>query len=365
MKKIIKVAACSLMAAMLVTGCSEKAEETTAAGAGAEAAATVAVEPVVEVVPDGQESVELGEYKGLEYVPVNYEVTDEDVELEIQGLLEANSTVVQVNRAAQEGDIVNIDYVGKKDGVAFDGGTAAGYDLKLGSDSFIDGFEDGLIGVEEGQTVNLDLTFPEVYHSEELAGQAVVFEVTVNSVKEEIPAVLSDSFVAQYTDYTTVEECREGMKKELQDYVDQLADNQKKNELWTQVIETTKVTVAESEVDSYFHDLYDGYAKEAEEMGMEMEVYVGYFGVDLETFTADMTRMAQEAIKNAAICRAIGEAEGMTITDEDRESLAEELGYGDAEVMISMTSEAIVDNYIWSEKVIEFIAENAVAVTAE
>ncbi len=369
MKKIFKMAACGLMAAMLVTGCSKEAEEaaTTAAVEGTETAAAeeTEAETVVEVVPDGQESVELGQYKGLEYIPIDYTITDEDVEMEIQALLEANPVVVEVDRPAQEGDVVNIDYVGKKDGVAFDGGTDQGYDLELGSDSFIDGFEDGLIGVEKGQAVSLNLTFPEVYHSEELAGQDVVFDVTVNSVKESIPSTLSDSFVAQYTQYTTVDEYREGLRKELQEYVDQLGDTQMKNELYAQILDTSKVTVAESAVQGYFDDLYDGYAREAEQYSMDMDTYVSYFGVDLDTFKADMNRMAQEAVMNQAICSAIAEAEGITITDEDRQALAEELGYGDVEVMINMTSEAIVDNYIMSEKVIEFVAENAKAVEAE
>lgn len=143
----------------------------------------------------------LGEYKGVAYTPASVEITDEQVDKEVQKL--ADSNLVEVDRPAAEGDTVNIDYVGKKDGVAFDGGTASGYDLKLGSNTFIDGFEDGLIGAVKGQKLDLDLTFPEGYPSEDLAGQAVVFEVTVNAVKT--PSELNDDLVRANTDYKTLE----------------------------------------------------------------------------------------------------------------------------------------------------------------
>lgn len=363
MKKMIKMAACGLVAAMLVTGCSKEAEKTETGATGA--AAETVEETIVEMVPDGQESIELGAYKGLEYTSVGYEITEEDVEMEVQALLDAHPVIVEVKRPAAEGDVVNIDYVGKKDGVAFEGGTAQGYDLKLGSNSFIDGFEDGLIGAEAGQTVNLDLTFPEVYHSAELAGQAVVFEVTVNSIKEHIPATLSNSFVAQYTQYTTVEEYRTGLKEELQAYMDSMSENQMKSELWTQILDTTKVTVSQSAVEEYAKELYDGYVKEAERNSMDIETYISYYGVDLESFKKDMNVMAQGELKTASICRAIADAEGLVITDEDRQELAEQTGYESVEAMIEMNGEFMVDNYILSEKVIQFVVENAVAVTAE
>lgn len=364
MKKMFKMAACGLAAAMLVTGCSKKAETTET---GAEASATIAVETesIVEVVPDGQESVELGEYKGLEYTDFSYEVTDDDVEYEIQTILDANPVIAQVNRAAQEGDIVNIDYVGKLDGVAFDGGTAAGQNLELGSNSYIDGFEDGLIGVEKGQTVNLNLTFPEEYHSAELAGKSVVFEVTVNEVKEQIPSSLSDSFVAQYTQYTTVEELRAGLREEMEAYVAELTETQMKNELYTQILDNAKVTISESQLQEYFDVLYKNYEMQAEYYGVDMDTMAAQYGLDLDTFKAQLTEMAKESAMNQQIFNAIASAEGITIAEQDREDLVAELGYESLEQMIETAGELVVDNYILSEKVMDFLAEHAVAVKAE
>ena len=142
-------------------------------------------------------TAQLGEYKGVSVLVQSTEVTDEEVEEEIQKNLDDNPDFVEVDRPAEEGDTVNIDYKGTQDGVEFAGGTGEDTDLVLGSGDFIDGFEDGLIGAVKGETRELDLTFPEDYHEEALAGQAVVFEVTVNAVKEEQAAVLDDAFASE------------------------------------------------------------------------------------------------------------------------------------------------------------------------
>ena len=154
-------------------------------------------------------------------------MTDEEVEEEIQKNLDDNPDFVEVDRPAEEGDTVNIDYKGTQDGVEFAGGTGEDTDLVLGSGDFIDGFEDGLIGAVKGETRELDLTFPEDYHEEALAGQAVVFEVTVNAVKEEQAAVLDDAFVQRVSDFDTVEEYREDIRSELQSDKEKTAESQK------------------------------------------------------------------------------------------------------------------------------------------
>ena len=152
MKKSLKVSICGLMAAVLVSGCSAKtdspAESTTAVQeSGSE-------EAVSSLTLDPGEVVTLGQYKGVSYTPVSQDVTDEEVEEQLTALVNANPTITEVDREAKNGDIVNIDYVGKKDGVAFDGGTASGYDLTLGSQTFIEGFEEGLVGVKAGQKLD-------------------------------------------------------------------------------------------------------------------------------------------------------------------------------------------------------------------
>ena len=140
----------------------------------------------------------LGTYKGVEVKKNSTEVTPEELEQRIQGILDANPEYIEItDRPAQNGDIVNIDFVGMKDGEAFDGGTAEDFPLELGSNSFIDGFEEGLVGAEAGSELSLNLTFPEDYFNADLAGQEVVFDVTVNSIEEKKEAVLDENFVRE------------------------------------------------------------------------------------------------------------------------------------------------------------------------
>ena len=166
MRKLKLFCLCGLTAAVLMTGCAGSTDSNVNLG-----------------------SATVSEYRGVKINVAAPEVTDDEVDQKIQTNLNQNPNEIEVDRAAAEGDIVNIDYKGTKDGEAFDGGTAEGQDLTLGSGSMIDGFEDGLIGTKKGETKTLDLTFPEDYREESLAGQAVQFEVTVNSVKEKQDAV--------------------------------------------------------------------------------------------------------------------------------------------------------------------------------
>ena len=157
----------------------------------------------------------LGDYKGIEVTKTPVEVSDEEVDAAILSERESHTTYDDVDRAVQDTDKVNIDYVGTKDGVAFDGGTAQGQELVIGSNQFIDGFESGLIGAKKGDEVTLDLTFPESYGNADLAGQAVVFKVTVNNVQEKNMPELDEAFVQEVSEFKTVDEYKESKKQSL------------------------------------------------------------------------------------------------------------------------------------------------------
>lgn len=306
------------------------------------------------------DSVKLGEYKGVSYTPVPVEVTDEQVEAEIQGLLDEHAVETEVDRAAKEGDIVNIDYVGMKDGVAFDSGTSSGYDLELGSGSFIDGFEDGLIGAVKGQELSLNLTFPEGYGNKELAGQDVVFDVTVNEVKESKPAVLSDAFIKENTESATIDEYRKVTKENLLAAAQADAEDRKKSEVFQKVMESSEVTVADATVDAYYNEQLSNYESQASQAGIDLETMVSYYGSDLDTFKSQLRAMSEEASKQNLVVKAIADAEGIAIAEEDKDALATEFGYTDKDNMVEMVGDTIVNNYILTEKVVSFIAENAV-----
>lgn len=372
MKKSLKVCMWGLAAVMMVSGCSKKAEstpETTPAVTDASVETTgdssdetgteaQAQEPPVLVDPGKVEK--LGDYKGVTFTPLSTEVTDQDVEDRIQSLIAAYPEYQEVERAAQERDVVNIDYVGKKDGVAFEGGTGEGYDLTLGSGQFIDGFEDGLIGAVKGQELNLDLTFPEQYHSEELAGQAVVFEVKVNEVKEQVEPELNDAFIAEHTDSATVEEYRKAVREEMEQMALSNADNQKKSDVFLKVIDDSEVTTPEESIQTTFEQQKSSYEQQAQMFGIDLDTLVSYYGMDLESFESELMELAKEICKQNAVVKAIAEAENITVEDSDREALAEEFGYPDVDTMIENAGADNVDNYIQTEKVVQFIADNAV-----
>lgn len=337
MKKVLKVCVCGLMAAMLVAGCAKKESESTEAS-----------------------NVKLAEYKGVTYTPASTEVTDEDVEMNIQNFLQAMGTDAEVDRAAADGDTVNIDYVGLKDGVAFEGGTASASDLVLGSGSFIEGFEEGLVGSVKGQELSLNVTFPADYPSEDLAGQAVVFDVTVNAVKEFVPAVLNDELVAGNTDYKTVDELRTGLKADLIANAELNALNQKKNDVFMKVINESEITVVDADVDTYYNEQLAVYEEQAKLAGTDMATMVSMYGMTEDIFKEQLKVMAKEAVRQKQVTDAIAAKENITVTEEDKVQLAVDMGYESKEVMIEQAGEKVVNDYILTEKVVTFIADNAV-----
>ncbi len=366
MKKIWKICTCSLMAMMLAAGCSKQTDNTVSTAVvdttGAETSTESKAESEAQTTAQGsqEDQVELGEYKGIAYTPASTEVSDEEVNAEMQALADANPIINEVDRAAAEGDVVNIDYVGMKDGVAFDGGTASGFDLTLGSGDFIAGFEEGLIGTVKGQEVSLNLTFPEEYFNKDVAGQEVVFDVTVNAVKESVPVELDDHFVAKYTDYKTVEEFRRATRENLEQYAADSAEEQKKSDVFQKVMENAKVTVSEETIQKYFDEQWKVYEEQAAAFGIDMEKLAGFYYMDLEAFKEQIKEVAGAAAKQNAVLKAIAEAEKITIQEEDREKAAEDFGYESVEAMVESAGQDAVDNYIISEKVIEFLADQAV-----
>lgn len=231
--------------AAAASGCGKKTgTETTAA----ESTAAETEEYVAE------SSVKLGEYKGIAVTVTEASVTDEEVENQIQQVLNSKAEYREVDRAAQTGDQVNIDYKGLLDGEAFEGGTAEGYDLTLGSGSFIDGFEDGLVGAVKGDQKDLNLTFPDPYpKNPDLAGKAVVFEVTVNAVKERSVPELTDEFVASVSpDDGTVEKYRESTRENLLEQKQLSIDNQRDTDILNAVVDNSEVVCSTASIDEAY-----------------------------------------------------------------------------------------------------------------
>lgn len=321
-------------------------------------------------VPVGNKGeIELGEYKGItvEYAESTekVEVTDEEVETKVTTFLEQNKTSKEIkNRAVKDGDTVNIDYKGTKDGVAFEGGTAEGYDLVIGSKSFIDGFEDGLIGVKIGETKKLNLTFPEEYSNEELAGQKVVFEVKVNSIHVENTPELTDELVAEKTEYKTAEEYKAGIKADLLSHKEWQVKLAKWSACWEAAVNNATVKSFEkTEVEELKQEMTDYYTQMAQYYGMELEDYVTNMGYTMEDFEKEAELSARTEAKKRMVAKKIAELENITVTDEDYKNgvtgIRKAYGYESDEAVIEKVTEERLKEDFLTYKVEELISNNA------
>ena len=330
----------------------------TAGGSGSSAALT----PVEKEPYDALKYVDLGEYKGLEVSKAQIDVDDDTLENVLASELAGQAYQQEVtDRPAKEGDTVNIDYKGTKDGVAFEGGTAQGYDLTLGSGRFIDGFEDGLIGAETGETLKLDLTFPDPYKSNpDLAGQPVVFEVTVNKITETITPELTDEYAAANSDYATAEEYREGLREVMR-------EQNKKNAVVDALTAQAKFQDPPENLTAYYqYDMIQQTSYQA----------AAYYGLSFEQFleASEMTQeqyleanadQIEENVRRDILMEAIIALEKLELTDQEFDEgvaeVAESYGRTEEDV-ISIIGEAVLrENFLWN-KAVDLLAENAVEV---
>ncbi|MDD3221939.1 MAG: trigger factor [Clostridia bacterium] len=264
--------------------------------------------------------VELGEYKGVEIEKVNTEVTDEDMDKEIESVRKQNSREITVERPAKDGDTVMIDYAGSVDGELFDGGSAEGQALVLGSNTFIPGFEEQLVGVAAGADVDVNVTFPEEYHAPELAGKAAVFKVKVNEVKEtELPEV-DDEFAQDISDFETLAEYKEDLKKRLTERKEQEAKAEKQQKVMDVVVGNAKMDIPDAMVRKSTDEMMNEYAQQLSSQGLSMDIYFQYTGMTPEQLAEQMKPQAIANIKNRLVLDAIAAAENIEITDEDVEA---------------------------------------------
>ena len=377
MKKRAIMISMLLVMALSVTGCSQKTAtkdkdtktEETAKTDDAEETESDNTEDTSEDTPttaelmagiDVEKCVILGDYKGVTVEKTIQSVTDEDVQNEIDNAL-ANYPV-EVDQAAKEGDTVNIDYVGKIDGEEFDGGSDQGADLKLGSGKFIDGFEDGLIGARKGETRTLNLTFPED-HTQDLAGKAVEFTVTVNAVKEPLSEP-TDQWVADNIEgYDNIADYKAGIRSEQEESNEQTAENQVRYAAWTQVIDNCTINEYPETLVEVGKKLYEQqvetYAKYA---GMELDAYIESSGLTQEEYQSNMEEYGKNVAAQALVCQAICDKEGFAIGDDDYQKALQDMltEYGCTEdELIQTYGQDNVEQSIMLNRVSNLILENA------
>lgn len=338
-----------------------KAADSAESDSDKESTGTVSGDTRLVSVDDVSKYVTIGQYKGLSLDKTVEAVTDDMVDGRIKEELQNKAEEV-TEGSVQNGDVVTINYVGTKDGVAFDGGTANNYELTIGSGTFIDGFEDGIIGMKKGQTKDLDLTFPEEYSSEELAGQEVVFKVTLQSFKR--APELTDDWVAKNTDCKTAEEYRKEIRTTLEDEAKTSAQNTLRETAWNTVLSASEVKeYPQDDLDTAkteFKTLYENYAKQGD---MTLEDFVKAQGISMDDFEEQSSQYAEYKVKQNLIVQGIMDAENMTLEDEKSLSIQDELikayNVKDLAALVDKYGQAAVDESIGLLRVEDFILDNA------
>ena len=347
--RIVKAALVLAAAMVFMTGCgnSKKAETTVE---------TTAAKSAEELVDEA--SIKIGQYKGLSISREKAEVTDAEIEAELNYL--ASLYPVQVTgRPAKLGDVANIDYAGYKDGVAFAGGTAEGYNLTLGSGQFIDGFEDGVVGMEIGEERDLNLTFPEAYHSEELAGADVVFHVTLNSLSNADEVAIDDALAKKVMgdDEATLELLKADIRNDLMIQAESEYYSYGGAELINQIVENSEINVDPDAVEQMYNEMLTSYTAQAEMFGFTLEELLSYFyQMDMEQFEA----YAAEIVKQEMIMGEIVRLENLQITDEQKDLMAKMNGFDDAAVMVESLGEESCENVFKIGVANFFLLDNAV-----
>ena len=311
--------------------------------------------------------VKLGEYKGLKKEQTPVEVTEEDIKNELDRIANTNARTLDItDRPVQADDTVNIDYAGTVDGVAFDGGTAEGYDLKIGSHSFIDTFEDQIIGHAIGEEFDVNVTFPEEYHAAELAGKPAVFHVKVNGIKaKELPEI-NDEFAQDVSEFDTLEEYKEDLKKAILERKEKAAESELKNKLLDAVVATAEMDMPKPMVDEECDQMINDYAQTLRYQGMDMNQYMKYTGTTMESLVASVRPEAEKRLKENLILEAIAKAENLEVSEEEIEAEFEKMAtmYGmEVEQIKNSIGKSETDSIrssLLNTKALDFLVANAV-----
>ena len=312
-------------------------------------------------VKDVSKYVTIGEYKGLELTRTSQPVTDDDVQAEINYNLEDNGSEVK-DGTVENGDTVTINFTGTIDGKEFDGGSAEDYELVVGDGEMIDGFEDGIVGMKSGETKELDLTFPDDYYEESVAGKAVVFKVTLQKFTR--PAELTDEWVAENTEYKTVDEYRAAVKTQLEDTAVQTADYELYSDAWNEVQAASEIKdYPKEDVDAAkksYQKLNEEYVKEA---GMEMSDFLESQGMTEEDYESECQQYAESKVEQNLIVQGIMDAEGLSLDDDDIQTLKDELlseyGYESFDQLVAYYGEQEVNESLALLRVEKFIVDQS------
>ena len=312
--------------------------------------------------------VTLGQYKGIEVPETKVEVTDEEIEAELKKVQEQNAREITVDRPAENGDTVVIDFEGSVDGEVFEGGTAENHPLVLGSGSFIPGFEDQLVGAAADSDVEVNVTFPEDYQAKELAGKAAIFKVKVHEIKKKELPEINDEFAQDVSEFDTLDEYKEDVKKGIAEQKEKAARQEKQEKIIRQIVENAEMDIPDPMVVTQTRQMMDQFAQQMQSNGLSMAQYYQFTGLTPDGLLEQMKPQAQKNIENRLVLEAIAAAEGIIASEEEVEkefaNIAERYGLEVEKVKEIFADEETenIKSDIAAQKALDLITDAAVEV---
>lgn len=315
---------------------------------------------VVQIKPE----VKLGKYKGIEIPKIEYNVSDEDIEKEIEAIADKNSRLVTVeDRAVEDKDVAVIDFEGFVDGVAFDGGKAENHELEIGSHSFIDGFEDQVIGMKVGEEKEINVKFPEKYFSEDLAGKDAMFKVKLHEIKKKELPTIDDGFAKDVSEYDTLEELKASIRKRDEEENEHRAKHEKEDAAIKAVCDNAEVDIPSGMIETELSRIMQDMDMNLSYQGLNLAKYLQMIGKTEEDFKKDYEEQAKESVKSRLVLEAVSKDAKIEVTDADIAEKLEELAksYGKSKEELEKNEELkkYVKENLSYEKTIDYILSNA------
>ena len=310
--------------------------------------------------------INVKQYKGLEIKKVEAKVAAADVNAEIEKVREKNAVVEEVtNRALKSGDISNIDFEGFCDGVAFEGGKAEKFDLTIGSNQFIPGFEDQLIGMKIGEERKINVKFPEEYHSKDLAGKDSMFKVKLNSIKEKKLAKIDDEFAKDVSEFQTLDEYKKDLKAKLLEAKKKQAEAEKETEVITKLVENVEGDIPDGMVETEIDNMLEQFNQNLAYQGLDIEKYCEYMGSSKEKFRETLKPNALRDVKLKLALEFVKKAENVTVEEKDIDDkiieLSKQYGDGSAEHLLkNENARAYMREQISQEKTLKIITDSCI-----
>lgn len=306
------------------------------------------------------------DYKGIEVKKVSTRVTKKDVDAEIEKIREKNARIVTVeDRELKEGDISVIDFEGFVDGVAFEGGKGENFELTIGSGQFIPGFEDQMVGMKKDETRDVNVKFPEQYHSAELAGKDATFKVVLHEIKEKVLPEVDDEFAKDVSEFDTLEDYKKDLNKKVKAEKEARAKAEIEQEAIEKFIEKVEVTIPEGMIDSEVDKMVEEMNANLSYQGLNIDQYLQYIGISLEDYKKEMRGQAEKRIKLSLGLEVIAKEEKVEVTDDEIDARIKELAaqYGDKDddsLLKNENARNYMRQQLSQDKVMKVITDNVV-----